>query len=76
MTPPGLADSGMAVMQAVPPSALSIEIMHQGVRPEDGMMQSDAGTRRPHFYPPTREQDSLVRLSMMLDDDYCTAELT
>jgi len=40
------------------------------------MMQSDAGTRRPHFYPPTREQDSLVRLSMMLDDDYCTAELT
>jgi len=38
------------------------------------MMRSHAGTKRPHVYPPTREQDSLVRLSIMLDGNYCTVD--
>ena len=70
MTPPGLADSGMAGMQAVPPSTLAIGIMHEVVWPEDGMMHSDAGTERPHVYHLAREHDSLVRLSTMLGNNY------
>lgn len=64
----------MAVMQAVPPSALAIEIMHQSVWLEYGMMRSHAGTERPHVHLPTREEDSLVRLSIRLDGNYCTVD--
>ena len=39
------------------------------------MMRSHAGTKRPHAYPPTREQDSLVRLSIRLDGNYGTVDL-
>lgn len=38
------------------------------------MMRSHAGTKRPHAYPPTREQDSLVRLSIRLDGNYGTVD--
>ena len=38
------------------------------------MMRSHAGTKRPHAYPPTREQDSLVRLSIRFDGSYCTVD--
>lgn len=61
-------------MQAVPPSALAIEIMHQSVWLEYGMMRSHAGTERPHVHLPTREEDSLVRLSIRLDGNYCTVD--
>ena len=61
-------------MQAVPPSALAIEIMHQSVWLEYGMMRSHAGTERPHIHLPTREEDSLVRLSIRLDGNYCTVD--
>jgi len=39
------------------------------------MIRLHAGTKRPHVYPPTRERDSLVRLSMMLSGNYCTVDL-
>lgn len=67
----------MAVMQVVPPSALAIEIMHQGAWPEYGMMYSHAlmqALRGRMSNPPTREQDSLVRLSIRLDGNYCTVD--
>ena len=38
------------------------------------MMRSHAGAKRPHLYPLTREQDSLVRLSIRLDGNYCTVD--
>lgn len=38
------------------------------------MMRSHAGTKRPHVYPPTREQVSLVRLSIRFDGSYCTVD--
>jgi hypothetical protein len=39
------------------------------------MIRLHAGTKRPHVYPPTRERDSLVRLSMILSGNYCTVDL-
>lgn len=48
--------------------------MHQGAWPEYGMMHSHAGTQRPHVCPPTREQDSLVRLSIRFDGSYFTVD--
>ena len=39
------------------------------------MIRLHAGTKMPHVYPPTRERDSLVRLSMMLGGNYCTVDL-
>lgn len=47
VTPPSLADSGMAVMQAVQPSGLAIENMHRRVWPEYGMMQAPRGRISP-----------------------------
>lgn len=38
------------------------------------MMCSHAGTKRPHVYPPTREEGSLVRLSIRLSGNYCTVD--
>lgn len=43
--------------------------------PEYGMMHSHAGTGGRMSNPPTREQDSLVRLSIRLDGSYCTVDL-
>jgi hypothetical protein len=39
------------------------------------MIRLHAGTKRPHVYPPTRERDSLLRLSLMLSGNYCTVDL-
>lgn len=38
------------------------------------MMRSHAGTKRPHVSLPTREQDGLVRLSIILSGNYCTGD--